>query len=284
MRLGGVLVGLAPASMLVSCALFTSLDGYATSDASADAQAGDEQPVSSEAGAREPDAAGGGEASTEDASPKPFCATYPSALACTTFDGPTVGAGFEVTMTPDATLAFWTADFVSPPTSMLATLGPSTSSSNEASGAIRTPLSTPQSRWHARFAFRVVAAATNTANGLEIFSIDMTSGQLEQQVTIVVESTKRIFVDEWSPSPSVFAHHEIGVLSDGWHTLDVTVALTAVGSGTVTTVLDGKLATTPIQPNMATAARSDVNLGTPYARGIHDGWIVAFDDYMVETP
>ncbi|MBN9159532.1 MAG: hypothetical protein BGO98_39545 [Myxococcales bacterium 68-20] len=121
-------------------------------------------------------------------------------------------------------------------------------------------------------------------NGLEIFSLDLTSSQLEHQVTIVVESTKRIFVDEWSPSPSVYAHNEIGVLSEGWHTLDVTVALSAVGSGTVTTVLDGKPATTPIRPSLMPAAQSDVNLGAPYARGIHDGWSVAFDDYVVESP
>ena len=84
-------------------------------------------------------------------------------------------------------------------------------------------------------------------------------------------------------SPSVYEHRRSGALADGWHTLDVTVALTAVGSGTVTTVLDGKPATTPIRPNMAPAARSDTNLGAPYARGIHTGWSLAFDDYVVEV-
>ncbi|OJY26443.1 MAG: hypothetical protein BGO98_39550 [Myxococcales bacterium 68-20] len=62
MRSGVVLVGLAPVTMLVSCPLFTSLDGYATSaDSSADAQVPpvDDQPDATEPDATEPDAAGG---------------------------------------------------------------------------------------------------------------------------------------------------------------------------------------------------------------------------------
>lgn len=289
MRLGAILVVLAPISML-SCALFTSLDGYATdpgSSADAHVGAGDGRADASDLAPSGSDAAGdAAEDVTEgDASPAPFCASYPGAVACTTFDGPSVGAGFDVAKTPDATVAFYTADAVSPPRSMLVTVAPSTSAENEAHGVLRTSLGTPRSRWHARFAFRLVASANEAVeNGLEIFALDMKTNGLEHQVNVVIEPTKQIFVDEWSASPSVYVRHELGEASGGWHTLDVTVEVTEVGAGTVTTVLDGASATSPIQPNQAPAARSDVSFGAVLARGVHDGWEVAFDDCVVETP
>lgn len=279
MSLGRLVVRIAPSLTLVGCALFTSLDGFSGSAVGPDGEAaggalsdagGDEAP-SQDAGAAE-----------EEASVA-FCASQPATSRCTSFDDDELSKPFEIDKSANATVEYTTTDVVSAPRALVATIPPSESSATESHAGPLTRFTSDVTKASVRFAFRVISAPATSVNALEIESTYFGAGSSEYQVNLSLEPDGRLFVDEYSPSPSLFTHAAFGPLAPGWHVVDLKIVFEGVGAGTALLDVDGVSKSFPLTPVVKVASSTSIHVGAPYIRGVHGGWSVAIDDLVASA-
>ncbi|MBX3197396.1 MAG: hypothetical protein KF850_42645 [Labilithrix sp.] len=278
MSLGRLVVRIAPPFTLVGCALFTSLDGFSGSADVLDDGGTDVAPSDAGDDARPSQTAD----AAEEASVA-FCATQPAASRCTSFDDDELAKPFEIAKSTSATLEYTTTDVVSAPRALVATIPESQSTATELHAGPFTKFTSAVTKASARFAFRLVSAPATSVNALEIESTYFSSGGSEYQVNLSVERDGRLFVDEYSPSPSFFTHTEFGPLSSGWHVIELKVVLEGSGAGTALVDVDGVSKTFPLSPVLDVSTSTSIHAGAPYIRGVHGVWSVAIDDLVASA-
>ncbi|MBX3210691.1 MAG: hypothetical protein KF850_01515 [Labilithrix sp.] len=277
MSLGRLVVRIAPSFTLVGCALFTSLDGFS---GGADVPDGGADVAPSDAG---DDARPGQAADAAAEASVTFCASQPAASRCTSFDDDDLAKPFELAKSGSASLEYTTTDVVSAPRALVATIPESQSTATELNAGAFTRFSSEVTRTSVRFAFRLISAPATSVNALEIESTYFSAGSNEYQVNLSVERDGRLFVDEYSPSPSFFTHAEFGPLSPGWHVIELKVALEGSGVGTALVDVDGVSKGFPLTPVVNTASSASIHVGAPYIRGVHGVWSVALDDLVASA-